>query len=838
MKSHFWQGTWIDEQELNDKIEKLNDSILRGYEVKFNIEEFYRSCHRFSIRLRKDSELRKILAQSLVTAGEASEIDAHEIINEVADFLIEEDLRHKLKCEFGTDNPFRSSRISGKTSTFESWFPLGFVVQILASNSPSLAVLSGFEGLLTGNINFIKLSRHSSNFTGLIFDNFFQDSKTQIWKNLMIIGKIPSHQKNVLQKIMQEADGIVAWGGEEALAQIRSMAPTRARLIEWGHRISFSYLTLKEAHDETVLRAVAKDVFRFDQQACSSPQCVFVEDANFAQLQNIAVSLGQQFEAESQGKILAEPSEQEFAEINRVVQVALAEKSLYKDFSAVIKSPDNKWRILVDSRSGLTASPLYRTIWLKTITRNKIVQMLRPLGQYLQSVGLSCDRSELSELSEKFYQAGVTRIRPSGRMLDSYAGEPHDGVPALTRYMKKVSLEQTKNLESYASLDDLNEQKLEFFNWPNKIMTKEDFQNQSSEVVAAELYFKSGGSSGESKSSIFTYLDYHRQMRLAADGLLAAGLDPMKDRCMNLFFGGGLYGGFLSFFTILEDLKAVQFPMSAHLDFEFVGQTIVKYDVNVLLGMPSYLLQLFETNSELFKKHKKVNKIFFGGEHFSNTQRNKLKNEFGVNTILSASYGSVDMGPLGYQCTNCTPSVHHLHQHLHFLEILKLDSDFSVDNGEVGRLVFSTHGRKGQNLLRYDIGDIGKWVNDLCLCGRKSPRFELMGRAGDIFRAAGSFFNYNLFNKILSDKFNYSWEFQLIIDNNQSTDRIVLKLDRLCEISENELFECLTANYSDLRELVTQEKSLRLEVQKVESANFERSAGSGKLLRVIDKRNL
>jgi hypothetical protein len=41
-------------------------------------------------------------------------------------------------------------------------------------------------------------------------------------------------------------------------------------------------------------------------------------------------------------------------------------------------------------------------------------------------------------------------------------------------------------------------------------------------------------------------------MELAAEGLYAAGLEPKNDRVMNLFYAGSLYGGFTSFFTILE----------------------------------------------------------------------------------------------------------------------------------------------------------------------------------------------------------------------------------------------------------------------------------------------
>ena len=653
MRNHFWQGEIISDKELEIRIPTIGSSILKAHTVTFNIDEFYRACDRFSKRLTIDAKLRDELMGVLISSGECNTIDAKVAIDEITCFIEEKALRLKLNSEFGTDNPFRSQKVSKHSPIFESWFPLGFLVQFLASNSPSLAVLSAFEGLLTGNINFIKLSKNSSDFTIRFFEEFFKDSVARTWQNLLIVAKVSSNEKDLLMQVMSEADGVVAWGGEESLNEIRKMTPTRARLIEWGHRISFSYVTQRKQNDPKIFDQIANDVFLFDQQACSSPQCLYLEDASFKQLEEFAEKLEVAFTKRAQTENLRMPNEMESAEITRTVLVAKTEKALHENFTKVIEEPSKKWRIIIDNRSSLRASPLYRSIWLKPMKREHLLQTLRPLSQYLQSVGLGCERDELFKLMQSFFKAGATRVRPLGDMLGSYAGEPHDGVSALTRYMKKVSLEQNCGLEQYATLDDLHLNRIELIYLPKKLMTKEDFQKMTPPPDAAELYFKSGGSTGEPKISVFTYLDYHRQMKFAADGLLAAGLDPAKDKCMNLFFSGGLYGSFLSIFSVLEDLKAVQLPMTAHMDFDFVAQTIIKNKVNVLMGMPSYLTLLFDSQAELLKKHKVVEKIYFGGEAFNKRQIDRLKNHFGIQSIISATYGSVDMGPLGYQCANC-----------------------------------------------------------------------------------------------------------------------------------------------------------------------------------------
>ena len=92
-------------------------------------------------------------------------------------------------------------------------------------------------------------------------------------------------------------------------------------------------------------------------------------------------------------------------------------------------------------------------------------------------------------------------------------------------------------------------------------------------TAAAQLFFRSGGSSGTPALAGFSYRDFQRQMRAAADGLFAAGLDPGRDKVMNLFFSGSLYGGFFSFAKVLELLGATHLPMGAPADDDRIART-------------------------------------------------------------------------------------------------------------------------------------------------------------------------------------------------------------------------------------------------------------------------
>lgn len=372
-----------------------------------------------------------------------------------------------------------------------------------------------------------------------------------------------------------------------------------------------------------------------------------------------------------------------------------------------------------------------------------------------------------------------------------------------------------------------------------KIMTKSDFQELHPTKENSDLYFNSGGSSGDPKISIFTYEDYHRQMEVAAEGLYAAGLDPKTDLAMNLFYAGALYGGFLSFFTILEKMQCRHLPMAAHTDYKFVAESIVKNNVNTLLGMPSYLLQLFQSQESHLKQASCVKKIFYGGEHFNQSQINFFKDHFKVELIKSASYGSVDAGPLGYQCQHCTGGVHHLHNRLHNFEIVQVDQDQPVSVGEVGRLLVTTKTRNGQKIERYEIGDLGRWITEPCECGRNQERFELLGRAGDIFRIGATFLNYHSLFKSFASVVNYSSYFQIHLfpAEKLTKEKIIFKLDKsivtadLLTKIEQALF-----TVKDLNVAVKSDKTLDMQIDLIEFTEFEKSKGSGKIRNVVDHR--
>ncbi len=834
MKAHFWQGEWLDDEGLSARLEALRDWAQDAVRGSLDVAVLLEASDEYSRRLLRRQANFPELRAALLEAGRLSADEAEAAIAEAARFLEREHLESKLTRELGTTSPFLPACVDYAQPVFEAWAPLGVLVHVAPSNAPAAGALSVVEGLLSGNVNILKTSGSEGLFAQNFLEGLLACDPTGTLKHFVAAARVPSRRRDWIEKLLSVADGVAAWGGEEALRALRRLAPPSARVIEWGHRISFIYLAKSAVADEKILEAAALETCRFEQQACSSPQCLYLDTGDWAEVERFAARFAPILDRVSRATPRAEPAPEEAAEVALVVE--LAREEACHGAARVIEAEDGGWRLLLDARPALTASPLYRTLWIKPLPRAKIGATLRPMRAYLQTAGLAAGLADAAELSGLLLKAGVTRVRRVGDMPGSYAGEAHDGVYALPRYARRVSVQLGEEAAGMASFADLSLLRAPAWAKPPRVMTKADFQAAPVDARHARLFFKSGGSSGAPKLSVFAYEDYHAQMRAGAEGLFAAGLDPVKDRSMNLFFSGSLYGGFLSIFSVLEELKAVHFPMAAQTDLAMVAENIVANGVNVVLGMPSYVVQLFEQQKAVLGRYGGVEKIFYGGEHFNEAQRKYLRETFGVALIRSIGYGSVDAGPLGYQCRFCAGGEHHLHQRLQYLEILELDKDAPVAGENVGRLVFTSRARRGQKLERYDLGDVGQRLAAPCACGRAAPRFRLLGRSGDVFRIGTMFLNYGKFVAILGERLGHAGAVQLVLDHAGLKERITVRLSRESGTDPARARAALPEGDADLAEIVVHEDVLTLDVAAVAPEELEKTRGSGKLVRIVDRR--
>lgn len=740
--------------------------------------------------------------------------------------LSQEELYKKIKRELG-GLPFEIERQTSREEQFEGWMPVGVLGHVTSSNDAMLPFFSSVEGILTGNINVIKTASGAHKVAMKLIEKLCEEDESLC--PYFYVFPLSSKDKELLTELFGLCNTVAVWGSDGAVSGVRELAPKGVNIVEWGNRISFAYFTKKGCTKQR-LNGLAQDVCVNDQQACSAPQIVYYETDSKEELIKFAADFYTELQKVSDTYPLHPMTQPEKAELTAQTKMCYLEEIMG---DAKLINGDG-CRLFVKFDNELCASPLYRTVIVKGIKRSEVVGVLRPFRSYLQSVGLACSTEEIVPLSNLLIAGGVNRITEPGLMMGGYTGEPHDGVYAMTRYLKRVSFINNSLPSGCMSLVEMSSEMKKPFEDGTPVMKKDDFPAKREIKDEGYLVLKSGGSSGKAKYAPHTYADAEVTYKETGKFIIAAGVNPKKDICMNLFYSGELYGGFISIYEALKSAEIIQLPMTAIMDMERVAQEIVASKVNVIMGMPTYLLRLFSEQEEILKNYGGIDLVLYGGEHFDPAQAEYIKKTFNIKRIASITYGCNEIGSMGYACEYCEGSVHHVAQSK-YLEILKLDRDEPVEDGEVGRLVWTPVDQENTPIKRYEIGDLGRFIKEPCKCGRLSPRFELLGRFGDVFKFATNYVNYKTIKSVFSEKMSYNGWLQVIL----SYDRLsvmTICVEEDFKMEEAKVLEVLKENYPEINECLT-DKTGEVKIVKQSKDSFELSSGGGKVRSVIDRRN-
>ena len=312
------------------------------------------------------------------------------------------------------------------------WKPLGVLLHIAAGNVDALPLLSVIEGLLTGNINLLKLPGMDDGLTVPLLCELI--AIEPMIADYVVVFDFPSSDTDSLKKLARVANAVVVWGGDAAVTAVRQTAHPDTRIIEWGHKISFAYVS-SDASEES-LKGIAYNICDTDQRYCSACQGIYLdtddteEVARFAKrftriLDKMAASMERPLSLPLQAQKTLELYTEELEAIS-------AQKQIYRTpRCSVIAYPDSR----------LEPSYMFRNCWVKPLPRAQIIPALLPYKNRLQTAALVCGESERAQLENMLLKTGIVRLTSGRSMSAGYCGLPHDGDYPLPRYMKRVSID-------------------------------------------------------------------------------------------------------------------------------------------------------------------------------------------------------------------------------------------------------------------------------------------------------------------------------------------------------------------------------------------------------------
>jgi hypothetical protein len=314
-------------------------------------------------------------------------------------------------------------------------FPLGVIGHWPAGNVEIQPILSMTCALLGGNAALVRIPKGLVELTRVLMDRLVQSDPDERLTRRIFMAAFEHDRRDLQEAMARVVDGAMIWGGQEAVLQVRSLPfPHWARLAVFGPRISVAAMDAGTWSNPNEQKAwclrMARDVWQFDQQACSSPQVLYLEKHSGQSTAEFLANLQRAFENENK----AHPRQAIPAALTSTISRARASWLLEDPSRRAVFPIGPDWTILVGSGSDLPQPVQGKT--LAVLEVDDLRDAISKLDGNVQTLGLGmADAKKENEIAMLAGQRGVDRIVKLGRMHTFVP--PWDGVD-LIRPMVRV----------------------------------------------------------------------------------------------------------------------------------------------------------------------------------------------------------------------------------------------------------------------------------------------------------------------------------------------------------------------------------------------------------------
>ncbi len=750
--------------------------------------------------------------------------------------------------------------------------PKGVVLHVGAGNV-FLGILDSLViGFLTKNVNIVKLSSSGSNFINIFMDALKEADEKGILSGSAAVISWKGGSQGLEEAALKNVNAVFVWGGYDAVQSYRRIAPIDVRVEGFGPKTSvgvvFESCVENEGMDAVALRA-ATDASLWDQAACSSLHTLYLiapAKRHGELAADFLEKAKKHFSRLAKDLPPGRLSPDEMVEINKARQLARVDAALGAA-SYESSAPKTDWTVIYEKDPVYRVSPLNRVLYVKTVeSLEEVRDRLLPLRGYIQTVGVG-GSIERKKVMEVLGPAGIARVVRLGKMLEEANGSPHDGIFPMMSLINWLPIEEKPSqLDRLSELVEHARSRSPFygrhFKGVPRIASFEDFAKvpflekshvlentppDSADLLTSKvqrgIFFASGGSTGQPKYVFYDQKEYDHTCRMLAYALEAGGLGE-KDVIANLFIAGNLWSSWLSVEKAIAYTKAISVPVGSNLPLENIIGYLEDFKVTSVIGLPSFLVKLAEHVKANPAKYKLcVNKIFYGGEYVGTEMVKFFRDVFPGAQVRSAGYATADAGVVGFQCPVCVKGQHHLFAFSQFIEFVGLDSMSPVGKGEIGELVVTGLSKLHMPIIRYRVGDLGRWIMKPCACGRPEPRFEILGRCDDRIHVGGAHLFVNDIQNALGKVPELSFNFQAVIGKKGHKDTLGLRVEvkdaaalaRSAELAAR-LWRAIESSCGDLHESVRLNWLDMPAIEVLKPNTIERIQRTGKIRKVIDKR--
>lgn len=315
-------------------------------------------------------------------------------------------------------------------------YPIGVVGHWPAGNIEIQPILSMTCALLGGNASLVRIPSDLVDETRRFMRKLDQVDTTRVLTGRVFMAAFDHARQDFQEAMARAVDGAMIWGGAEAVLKVRELPfPHWARLAVFGPRISVAAIDAdtwcNRQERGSWCRRIARDVWQFDQQACSSPQVLFLERKAGHSPAEFLQDLRNAFEAENR----LHPRQTIHPALTSAICQARASWLLADTGNSALFSSGPAWTLLLGCGSEIPKPTQGRTLTVLEV--DDLFDLISKLDEGVQTLGLAMKDPEREEkLASAAARRGVNRVVKLGRM--HVFVPPWDGVDLIRPMVRMI----------------------------------------------------------------------------------------------------------------------------------------------------------------------------------------------------------------------------------------------------------------------------------------------------------------------------------------------------------------------------------------------------------------
>ena len=356
------------------------------------------------------------------------------------------------------------------------------------------------------------------------------------------------------------------------------------------------------------------------------------------------------------------------------------------------------------------------------------------------------------------------------------------------------------------------------------------FCAQKDELVR---YHVSSGTTGKPTVVGYTRQDIENWSESLARAFSSCGLG--RGDVLQVSYGYGLFTGGLGVHYGAERVGATVLPTS-------VGNTERQIELmqdlhtTAIACTPSYLLHIGEVAEKMgisIKNDTNLRIGILGAEPWSETMKTRIEEWLGIKAYNI--YGTSELsGPMFCECTE--QKGFHVWADLAYVEILDPGSGEQLPPGEQGEMVITMLQKEALPMIRFRIGDITSYDDEVCGCGRTHPRVHrISGRVDDMLIIRGINVFPSQIEYALMAIPEVGQHFMIEVDRKGALDDMLVKVEVRKEAFSDKITD-LMAIRKNVEHRLRNTLNVAVNVELVDPGSLPRFEGKAK--RVIDRRKI